>query len=44
MQKNIRTELLRAPNVMSPLQLGAEADANSEITFWRRTLEDWKIL
>jgi hypothetical protein len=43
-ERNIRTEILRAPNVLSPLQLGAEIDPNSEITFWRRTLEDWKIL
>ena len=37
MQKNIRTELLRNVNVVSPLQLGAEADWDSEISRWRRT-------
>ena len=44
MSRNIRTELLRNVNVASPLQLGSETDANSEITFWRRTLEDWGVL
>jgi hypothetical protein len=44
MQKNIRTELLRAPNVALPLTLGAEEDWQSEISGWRRTLESWGLL
>jgi hypothetical protein len=44
MEKNIRTEILRVPNVTSPLTLGNEADYNSEITHWRRTLEAWGLL
>jgi hypothetical protein len=43
-QKNIRTGLLRNVNVASPLQLGSEADWNSEISHWRRTLEEWHLL
>ncbi len=44
MARNIKTELLRAPNVVSPLQLGSETDWNSEISHWRRTLESWNVL
>jgi hypothetical protein len=44
MARGIHTDRLRNVNVASPLQLGAETDPNSEITFWRRTLEDWGVL
>jgi hypothetical protein len=44
MARGIHTDRLRNVNVASPLQLGSETDANSEITFWRRTLEDWGVL
>jgi hypothetical protein len=44
MEKGIRTETLRNVNVISPLQLGAEEDWQSEISHWRRTLEAWGLL
>ena len=40
----IRTELLRSPNVSAPLVLGDETDPQSQISFWRRTLEGWNVL
>ena len=40
----IRTEILKSPNVSAPLVLGDETDQQSQISFWRRTLEAWKIL
>jgi hypothetical protein len=40
----IRTEILRSPNVSAPLVLGDETDPQSQISFWRRTLEDWRVL
>ena len=44
MEKGIRTATLRSVNVISPLQLGAEEDWQSEISHWRRTLESWGLL
>jgi hypothetical protein len=40
----IRTEILRSPNVSAPLVLGDETDNTSQISFWRRTLEEWGVL
>jgi hypothetical protein len=40
----IRTEILRSPNVSAPLVLGDETDNTSQISFWRRTLEEWRVL
>jgi hypothetical protein len=38
------SQVLRAPNVRAPLQLGAESDFGSEISSWRRLLEQWGLL
>jgi hypothetical protein len=39
-----RSDVLKEPNIQMPLLLGDEADYNSGISYWRRLLEDWKVL
>jgi hypothetical protein len=42
--RGICTETLKSPNVVSPLQLGAEDDFRSEISRWREILAAWGLL
>jgi hypothetical protein len=38
------SDLIKMPPVRAPLFLGSETDWNSEISGWRRLLEEWSIL